>query len=175
MELIDINSNCNDCCEETIRLQACANGIPYIILLDKNTNAVTYLNLSTNTISNTSPVNLQVGSCSVVSNALITKTIKTGSLSIADGTFATSLGFNGTSYTPAIILKSITISARKSNTSDSNPATIGNKVVITTTDGDTVLLTGESVTFSAEDNNILNFISVTCKENSAALVIYNYE
>jgi hypothetical protein len=104
-------------------------------------------------------------------------TLKSGSLSLADGTFAAGLGPDGTSWNVASLgtslLRSITISARKSNTTDANFGSGFNQVGIITTYNKTVLLTGESVTFSAEDGNIQDFIEVVCMKNSAALVIYN--
>ena len=105
----------------------------------------------------------------------IPETIKSGSVSIANGTFATNLGPDGATWNNPGNLKSVTILARKSNTSNAIPGAGGiNQVLIQTTSNKAVLLTGESVTFSVEDGNIQDFVYVDTLENAAALVVYNY-
>lgn len=103
-------------------------------------------------------------------------TLKSGAESIANGTLASTLGPDGTTWLASSVgatnLRTVTVLARRSNTTNAT-LTGGNKVVVTTTDGAVTLLTGESITFSAEDGNIQDFVGVTTIGNSAALVIYN--
>ena len=103
-------------------------------------------------------------------------TLKSGAGSIANGALASTLGPDGTTWLASSIgatnLRTVTVLARRSNTASAT-LTGGNKVVVTTTDGAVTLLTGESITFSAEDGNIQDFVSVATIGNSAALVIYN--
>lgn len=98
---------------------------------------------------------------------------KSGILSIANGTFATNLGPDGTIWNNPGGLRSVTIRARRSNGTDAIPGSGANQVLIQTTDNKGVLLTNESVTFSVEDGNIQDFIYVDTLNNAAALIIYN--
>lgn len=108
--------------------------------------------------------------------ALITTTqltLKSGGVSIANGTLATSLGPDGTIWNNPGNLRSVTIRARRSTGTDAVPGSGANQVLIQTTDNKVVLLNGESVTFSVEDGNIQDLVYVDTLNNSAALVIYN--
>jgi len=98
---------------------------------------------------------------------------KSGILSIANGTFATNLGPDGTIWNNPGGLRSVTIRARRSNGTDAIPGSGANQVLIQTTDNKGVLLTNESVTFSVEDGNIQDFVYVDTLNNAAALIIYN--
>lgn len=100
-------------------------------------------------------------------------TLLSGGASIAEGIYSATLGPDGTSWTNPGNLKSVTILARKSNTTDAIPWSGANQVMINTTDRKIVLLTGESITFSVEDGNIQDLGDVQCLVDSAALVIYN--
>jgi len=99
--------------------------------------------------------------------------LRSGTLSIANGTHSTLLGPDGTAWTNPGNLKSVTILARKSNASDAIVGSGANQVMVITTDNKYILLEGESVTYSVEDGNIQDFVSVECLVNSAALVVYN--
>ena len=100
-------------------------------------------------------------------------TLLSGGVSIANGTFATNLGPDGTTWNNPGNLKSITIRARRSNNGDAIPGSGANQVMVQTTDNKVILLTGESVTYSVEDGNIQDLISVETLNNAAALIIYN--
>ena len=139
-----------------------------------NASGVEILKATRYTTSNGTPISLGVGesvtpgSCQVSQLNLIS-----GGVSIANGTFATNLGPDGTSWTNPGNLKSVTIRARRSNTTNANSGAITNGVVVATTDNKIVLLTNEIITFSVEDGNIQLFESVDTIGNAAALVTYN--
>lgn len=99
--------------------------------------------------------------------------IKSGTVSIASGSHVTLLGPDGTTWSNPGNLTSVTILARKSNSTDAIVGSGANQVMVVTTDNKYILLEGESATYSVEDGNIQDFISVECLVNSAALVIYN--
>ncbi|TXG79541.1 MAG: hypothetical protein E6R13_09750 [Spirochaetes bacterium] len=100
-------------------------------------------------------------------------TLLSGGVSIANGTFSTNLGPDGTIWNNPGGLRSITIRARRSNNGNAIVGSGANQVVVTSTDNAYVLLAGESVTYSVEDSNIQDLISVETLNNAAALIIYN--
>lgn len=102
-----------------------------------------------------------------------TMTLRSGGVSIGSGTFAATLGPNGFSWTAPATLRSVTVQARRSNTTNATLAA-ANRVVVTTTTGTSVLLTGETKTWAVEDLNTLNFVSVTLGGNAAAYINYVY-
>jgi hypothetical protein len=105
--------------------------------------------------------------------AIKSMNLYSGSLSIASGTYATLLGPDGTLWNNPGNLKSVTIYARKSNSSDAVVGSGANQVLVITTDNKYILLEGESATYSVEDGNIQDFVSVECLKNSACLIVYN--
>lgn len=61
------------------------------------------------------------------------QTLRSGGVSIAEGTFATTLGPDGTTWTNTGNLRSITVRARRSNNNDTVPGSGANQVMIQVT------------------------------------------
>ncbi len=109
---------------------------------------------------------------SVVTPPVVPLELLSWGVSIASWTFAANLWPDGTIWNNPWNLKSVSIRARRSNTTNSIPW-VGNQVLVVTTDNKYVLLTNESATYSVEDGNIQNFANVECLGNAAALITYN--
>lgn len=102
-----------------------------------------------------------------------TKIITSWGVSIAGWNYSNLMWPDWTNRNNPWWLKSITIRARKSNSIDTIPWSWANQVMIVTTNNKFILLTNETITYSVEDWNIQDIVSVECLKNSAALVIYN--
>ncbi len=112
---------------------------------------------------------VQIGKCSTAASTYTARGV-----SIAAGTFAATLGPDGTTWVAPATLKSVTVGARRSNTTDARN-TAANRVQINFANGSyIVLLTNEIRTWSVEDLNLLGGITnVQTVGNAAALVNYN--
>jgi hypothetical protein len=99
--------------------------------------------------------------------------MRSGGVSIADGTYASLLGPDGTTWSNPGNLRSVTILARKSNGNDAIPGSGANQVMVSTVYNKIILLEGESITYSVEDGNIQDISDVTCLKDAAALVVFN--
>lgn len=99
--------------------------------------------------------------------------LNTGGVSIANGVHAATLGPDGAVWTNPGGVRSVTVAARRSATSDANPTGAGsNQVLVGTTLNTVVLLEGETVTWSVDDPDTLNVDWVETFGDSAALVVW---
>lgn len=99
--------------------------------------------------------------------------LNTGGVSIANGVHAATLGPDGTVWNNPGGVRSVTVAARRSATSDANPTGAGsNQVLVGTTLNKVVLLEGETVTWSVDDPDTLNVDWVETFGDSAALVVW---
>lgn len=99
--------------------------------------------------------------------------LNTGGVSIANGVHAATLGPDGAVWNNPGGVRSVTVAARRSATSDANPTGAGsNQVLVGTTLNTVVLLEGETVTWSVDDPDTLNVDWVETFGDSAALVVW---
>ncbi len=142
-----------------------------------NSSGVEILKATRYTNSNGVPLSIPVGdtvSAGACDLSTVSLTVQSGGVSIASGTFAATLGPDGTIWNNPGNLKSVTVRARRSNNNNAIPGSGANQVMVQTTNIKVILLTNESATWSVEDGNIQDLVYVECLANSAALVIYNF-
>ena len=107
--------------------------------------------------------------------AVISLNIQSAWVSIADWTYAALLWPDGISWTNSWNLKSVSIKARKGTNNDAILWSWASQIVINTLSNKFVLFPDDgAITYSVDDGNIQEFLSVKCIKNSAALVIFNY-
>jgi hypothetical protein len=161
-------------------LPICVAGVQWYVLESSTYNNATltettpvklYKQGANGAVVTTAPVGTIVdGTCVIPTQ----QTLQSGGVSIASGTLAGTLGPDGTIWNNPGNLRSVTVRARRSNTSNAVPGSGSNQVMVQTTNNKVILFTNESATWSVEDGNIQDFVYVECLVNSAALVIYNF-
>jgi hypothetical protein len=99
MELIDYgscgSSSCSPCSNCT-KLKGCANGVPYLVLINQTETGVitTYINLNDSSVSSTAPAGFNTGDCVIPERNLIGGVMKVTDNPLSDGTTEYPTGFD---------------------------------------------------------------------------------
>jgi hypothetical protein len=98
-------------------------------------------------------------------------TFTAAGVSIASGVHAATLGPDGTTWVAPSGLRSLTVAARRTNTTDATNGA-ANRVEIVGPGGTFRLLEGETFTWSVDDPDSFTLTSVTCVGDAAAAVVW---